>query len=339
MKTFTTKAVFATAFTGLGLFGCTKETEVVEPNTAPLTYEQENKLVGYDPTTCNLIQSFGAEVFPLAVNKIEEDGAAFLVKAQKRGSNGKYLAETQAVLLDPFTPASDLVNMMEAHMLGIEGLLTVADNSGAAANQAGGRLIFDFSPVGSVTMKTILVADIDEEDAGSKVELFSSTGQLLDKQELIITEDKGAGFISFDNVPGVAKMVVTFGDERKNIGSGAVARIQMCAEGQGRYDEVCYAPVQSAWLQYTGDKLANIEVIAKSVNSSKMLFSAKGVKPGTMFKVADSGGLRDELVIRTQRKEEQHIPTACSAPTSIQKQYGSFTIVEARSTDYPILLQ
>jgi hypothetical protein len=339
MKTFSTK-IAAVAFASLFLFACDREEdqEFVEPMKA----SQEADLVGYDPTTCNLVQTFGSGELPRSVSMIEEDGAIMVVKAQRRGHNGKYLDETEGVLLDPRDPATNLTNPFDAQMLGMfGGILTVGDASGQGANQEGGRLILDFSPVGSVTMKTMVITDIAEDEEGSKIELFSHSGQLLELRELPTKGSNEAIIVTFDNVPGVAKAVVTFGAERKNIGSGAVARLQLCVEGQGQYDDARYSDVRSIWLQYTGDKPTNVNVSAQKGASSEMMFSEKGMKPGTMFKLAAADGLSigEALFIETNRKEKQTIPTKADGSASLKKQYGSFRVVEARCSDYPLRLQ
>ncbi|TXK50285.1 hypothetical protein FVR03_05180 [Pontibacter qinzhouensis] len=337
MKTFFNSTV-ATAVACLSLFSCTQQDEELSPNES-LKVSQQSDLVGFDPTTCNLIQSFGTGELPRAVDVIEENRAIFTVKAQRRGHNGKYLNETSAVLLDPQDPATNLLNPFDTQMAGVYGLLTVGDESGLAANETGGRVILDFTPVSSVTMKTLVVADIEESEAGSKVQLFSSTGQLLDEKPLPVTGDKGLGFVSFDNVPGVAKVIVTFGYERQKSGSGAIARLQLCIEGEG-VDDFCFQSINSVWMQYTGSNPANITVKAKEGAASKVVYSGKGVKPGTMFKLENAAGFGEALVVETQRKDKETIPMTCNGPTSLKKQYGNFKLVEVRSgAGMPLLLQ
>jgi hypothetical protein len=338
MKTICTKTI-AVAFASMFLFACERqeEQELVEPMKA----SQDANLIGYDPTTCNLVQTFGSGELPRQANVIEEDGAIMIVKAQRRGHNGKYLSETPGVLLDAHDPATDLVNYMDANMLAMSGLLTVGDESGLKANREGGRVILDFSPVGSVTMKTMVFTDIAEEDKGSKVEFYSRTGQLIEQKEIPTGSKNETVIVPFSNIPGVAKAVVTFGAERKNIGSGSIARLQLCVEGQGRRDEARYSDVHTLWLEYTGTQPANVTVNAKEGASSKAVFSAKGMKPGTMFKLAAADGitLGEALEIETNRKEKLTIPTKADHAASLNKQYGSFKVVEARCTDYPLLLQ
>lgn len=304
---------------------------------------QEEKLVGYDPTTCNLVQTFGTGELPRHVSMIEEDRAVMTVTAQRRGHNGKYLEETEGLLLDPTDPATDLTNPFDRQMLGMfGGILTVPDETGTKANRAGGRVTLDFSPVGSVTMKQMLFTDIAEEDRGSKVELYSASGQLLEQKEIPVMGKNQGIFVSFDNTPGVAKAVVTFGAERKNVGSGAIARLQLCVDGQGRYDKTRYSGVQSLWLEYTGSNPANVTVTAKEGESGKQIFSAKGMKPGTMFKLASEEVMKplgETLEIETNRKEKQIIPVNPDNTSSLKKQYGSFRVVEARGTSYPLHLE
>ncbi|MCP2042999.1 hypothetical protein [Pontibacter sp. HSC-36F09] len=339
MKTFSTKT-FAIAFASLFLFSCerTDEHDVV----APMATAQSDNLIGYDPTTCNLVQSFGEGPLPRTADVIEEDGAVMIVKAQKRGQNGKYLPETPALLLDAHDPATDLVNWMDANMLAMNGLLTVGDGTGQKANREGGRLVLDFSPVSTVTMKTMVFTDIADEDKGSKVELYSRSGQLLEQKEIPTGEKNSTVIVSFNNVPGVAKAIVTFGNERSKVGSGAVARLQLCIEGQGRYDDARYQDVHTLWLEYTGEKPANVTV--KSVqegNSGNVVFEAKGMKPGTAFKIAASAAnaFGESLEIKTQRGEQQLIPVNADPSASLKKEYGSFRVIEARCSDYPLKLE
>ncbi|MDO6390762.1 hypothetical protein Q4E40_11540 [Pontibacter sp. BT731] len=339
MKTFNTKTL-ALAFASLFLFSCERSTD--QDAVEPMAVSQDDRLIGYDPTTCNLVQSFGEGALPRTADVIEEDGAVMIVKAQKRGPNGKYLQETQALLLDAHDPATDLVNWMDANMMDMTSLLTVGDGSGQKANRKGGRLVLDFSPVSTVTMKTMVFTDIAAEDKGSKVELYSRNGQLLESKEIPTGEKNSTVIVSFNNVPGVAKAIVTFGDERSSIGSGAVARLQLCVEGQGRYDDARYQDVHTLWLEYTGEQPANVSV--KSVqegSSSSVLFDARGMKPGSVFKIAASGAnaLGESLEIKTQRGETQLIPVKADPNASLKKEYGSFRVVEARCTDYPLKLE
>jgi hypothetical protein len=338
MKAFNTKNL-AVAFASLFLFSCERnaDQDIVEPMQA----SQQQELRGYDPTTCNLIQDFGEGTLPRKVDVIEENRAVMIVKAQRRDHNGKYLPETEAVLLDAHDPATDLVNFMDARFDGMTGLLTVGDESGLKANRTGGRITLDFTPVSSVTMKTMVFTDISEEDKGSKVELYSRTGQLLEQKEIPANGKNAVSFVWFDNIPAVAKIVVTFGNERSNVGSGAIARLQLCVEGEGRRDEVRSAGVHTLWLEYTGDRPTNVKATAIDGATSKIVYSSNGMKKGTMFKIAVPRGssLGEVLHLETNRKERLSIPVNEDRTASLKKQYGSFRVVEARCTNYPLKLQ
>ncbi len=343
MKAFNTKTL-AVAFASLFLFSCERNAD--QDLVEPMQTAQQQDLRGYDPTTCNLIQSFGEGTLPRKVDVIEENRAVMTVKAQRRGPNGKYLPETQAVLLDAHDPATDLVNFMDARFDGMSGLLTVGDGSGMKANRTGGRITLDFTPVSSVTMKTMVFTDISEEDKGSKVELYSRTGQLLEQKEIPANGKNAVSFVWFNNVPSVAKIVVTFGDERNNTGSGAIARLQLCVEGQGRYDEARYQDVHTLWLEYTGSQPANVSVRGnqedrRGKGRGNVLFGAKGMKPGTMFKISTSeiSASSQAVAIETQHGEKQIIPIREDRTASLKKQYGSFRVVDARCTNYPLKLE
>lgn len=344
MKTINTKTL-AMAFASLFLLSCERNAD--QDLVEPMQVNQQSELVGYDPSTCNLVQSMGTGALPRHVNLIEEDGLIMTVTAQRRGHNGKYLPATEGLLLDPRDPATDLTNPFDAQMLGMfGGILTVPDETGTKANRDGGRVIMDFAPVGVVTMKTMVFTDVAAEDKGSKVELYSRNGQLLHQREIPTGAKNSAVIVSFGNIPGVAKAIVTFGDERSKVGSGAIARLQLCVDGQGRYDETRYRAVHTLWLEYTGEQPANVTVkSAQEGNSGNMLFEAKGMKPGTAFKIAGSQAnplvnpLGELLEIRTQRGEKQLIPVNADHNASLKKQYGSFRVIEARCSDYPLKLE
>jgi hypothetical protein len=340
MKTFNTKNI-ALAFASLFLFACERNEE--QDFAEPMQVSQQDDLVGYDPTTCNLVQTMGTGTLPRSVSLIEEDRVTMTVTAQRRGHNGKYLPATEGLLLDPRDPATNMTNPFDVQMLGMYGgILTVPDETGTKANREGGRVILDFTPVGSVTMKTMLFSDIAEEDGDSKVELYSRSGQLLEQKKIPARGRNQAIFVSFDNVPGVAKAIVTFGDERKTTGSGAIARLQLCKKGEGYNDYVRSYSVHSLWLEYTGSQPANVDITARNGNSGKPIFSAKGMKPGTMFKLASSSevSLGEELEITTNRRETRIIPMSGDYTTTpLKKQYGSFRIVEARDSFYALKLE
>ncbi|MHC2993316.1 hypothetical protein OB13_17660, partial [Pontibacter sp. HJ8] len=228
------------------------------------------------------------------------------------------------------------------NLLGQPKLLTIGDGSSPTMHDGGGRLTIDFSPMGSVTMKSFVVYDIDDADEGSLVELFSGTGQLLKSKKLPKTDKNDITLVGFDgDVSGVTKMVVTFGEGRKLAGSGAISRLQLCPDGAGQ----CWpssGTLQSMWMQYTGDKPANVKVSTRNGAAASVIFSENGMKPGDIFKVESLGGLGEAVLIETNRKESHTIlTTPGEGPLVVKQQYGSFKVLDARDDwgAYPMCLQ
>lgn len=341
MKKAVTKSTAAMALLCLTLVGCENIEDTVAPEE-PMKVSQAAEMVGLDPSTCNLMRLAQNSTSPSLIQNIEEDGAQIQVTAQKRGHNGKYLNATPAVVLDPRIDGAGLMTPMEARIISVPGIITVGDGAGTAVNNNGGRLVLDFSSVGSVTLKAMLIADIDSDEKGSKVELYSSNGQLLYQKELPVTGDLSSTIIGLGNTPKVTKMVVTFGNERTKVGSGAIGLLQMCVEGQGQRNDYCTDQISSVWMEYTGRTPANVNIRSVAGASSKVIFSQKGMKPGTMFKLYNYEGLGEALVVETNKKERQTISLDCSKrPVPIKEEYGSFRVVQAgtESSPYSILLQ
>ncbi|MBC5772647.1 hypothetical protein H8S95_01115 [Pontibacter sp. KCTC 32443] len=314
--------------------GCNTEEDAVKP----LATSNQEELVGWTDAVCNLIQSFGATASPGLVTTVEENGALMHVTTQRRASNGKYLPETHAMLVGG-RETPELIGFMDAIVLGVSNMLTVPNESGDGINQTGGRIIIDFTPSGSATVRDMILTDIDTDEKGSKIELFSNTGQLLLSKEIPVTGDKNPLFVSLENVPGVAKAIVTFGDKRSLNGSGAIARIQMCVEGAGRCVSLCSAPVNKLWLQYVGTRPINV----KARMGTESLMNGNGMKPGTMFKIEHGSDLRNTLTLETNRKDVPAVSLTCgdNGQLSLSGDNDLFRVVDARSSNYsyPLCLQ
>ena len=101
---------------------------------------------------------------------------------------------------------------------------------------SGGRLTFDFSSLGSVTMKSITILDIDSYEAGSHVALYrSGSSEPYKTVQMNVSGSNGVQELDLGNTTGVVKMVVTLGSEGISpngslSGSGAIDNIQFCRE-------------------------------------------------------------------------------------------------------------
>ncbi|MER2997973.1 hypothetical protein [Pontibacter populi] len=328
MKTATINSLFIAGLSIL-LAACSPDEEAVKP----LSTTNQDELVGYNPSGCNLIQSFGDVVKPSMVTSITEDGIAMTVSAQRRGNNGRYVAETAAILLEP-SQHPELIAEFDRHILGVYGMLTVPDEAGTGANLSGGRVIIDFTQTGSITMKNMLFTDIDEDEAGSKVELYSSTGQLLMAKDIPLAGDSKGIFVGFNNQPGVSKIIVTFGGERTRNGSGTIARMQMCRDGVGQCVGTCTSSVNTTWLQYVGNRPINVRASISNESSSELLLRSNGMKPGTIFKIEHSSDLINALTIETNRRDVPVFSLACEeGVVSLTENNNMFRMLDARSAN------
>ncbi len=305
-----------------GLAACTPDEETVQP----LKTTNQDEIVGYDDSGCNMMQLYGDGAKPSNVFTIIEDGIEMRVTAQRRGHNGKYLPETAALLLDP-AQHPELVSNSAYTNIGMNGLLTVPDEAGTYINEKGGRVILDFSATGSLTMKNMVFTDIDADEAGTKIELFSNTGQLLMTKDIPLIGDKGSVIVGLDNQPGVSKIIVTFGEERTGKGSGTIGRIQMCRDGMGQCISACTREVNTVWLQYVGSRPINV----KALSQNAVLLRSNGMKPGTIFKVEHAEDLINALQIETNHKGVPDINLTCNdGLVSLTENNSLFRLIDAR---------
>ncbi len=86
----------------------------------------------------------------------------------------------------------------------------------------GGKLYFDFSGYGSVTMNSITVLDVDSYEAGGKVELKDMMGKVIKTVPLAVSGNNGKQVVNLGGTAGVVKMVITLGQSGQLNGSGAI---------------------------------------------------------------------------------------------------------------------
>ncbi|MER2996464.1 hypothetical protein [Pontibacter populi] len=110
-------------------------------------------------------------------------------------------------------------------------VLTVGEDHGSNAtiNDKGGSIEMDFSSFGSVVMRGLYIADIEEHEKGSTLELLDAAGTVIYSMVLPVT-----GAYTFQplvlgpGVAGVAKLRVTFKSTTGRGGSGAIDVVQFC---------------------------------------------------------------------------------------------------------------
>ncbi|WP_207434889.1 hypothetical protein [Sabulibacter ruber] len=104
------------------------------------------------------------------------------------------------------------------------------DASKAYDSNSGGKMVFDFSGYGTVTLSYITVLDVDSYEKGGKVVLYGLGGKVLKTVELQVSGDNGKQVVNLGNTAGVVKMEVYLGPggispNGKLSGSGAIDNI------------------------------------------------------------------------------------------------------------------
>ncbi|WP_207434922.1 hypothetical protein [Sabulibacter ruber] len=89
----------------------------------------------------------------------------------------------------------------------------------------GGKLVFDFSRFGSVSMGSVTVMDIDDYESGAKIVLFGAGNTVLKTVTLAISNNNGKQMVDLGNTMGVTKMEIHLGATNKLTGSGAIDNI------------------------------------------------------------------------------------------------------------------
>ncbi|GHA74688.1 hypothetical protein GCM10007389_30570 [Pontibacter akesuensis] len=122
-------------------------------------------------------------------------------------------------------------------------------------NNSGGMISFDFSSMGTVTMSSITVLDVDSYEGASKIELFGANGNLLSVVPVQISESNGKQIVDLGNTAGVARMVVHLGPDvtGASTGSGAVDNIVFCRPPQ----EYGCTYTQGYWKNHATGKKAD----------------------------------------------------------------------------------
>ena len=229
MKTVAIKSLVL-AFTGATFMACGVESEeIVQPMHA-------EKILNYGTMPGSTILDFDetpgyADKTYALVNSIK---TAINVSAKRRLANGTYQNENAALLLDTSKPGQKnggLVTPSYPNSVRPMGnVLTVGkgNGNGASLYDNGGVIEVDFASVGTVVMRGLHVLDIDEDEAGSTLELLDASGRVIATYALPVTGAGGTSPLLTGDVAGVSKLRVNFISTNKKGGSGAIDVIQFC---------------------------------------------------------------------------------------------------------------
>jgi hypothetical protein len=193
----------------------------------------------------------------------------------------------------------------------------LVDDPGDAAGPDN-TLTFDFSMLGTATVCSLTVLDIESNESTGTVLLYDALGALLGTVVVTPVGDNGVGEVDLGKTSGVARMVVEMG------GSGAI-------------DELCFVPepcatcsggVTALALRWMGAAPATIDVLANGV-----VFSDE-VEPGEPFSfVGDDqdGTLGAQVDVYVDGALAETIPTDCSEPIGPGRTFGDFEVVGGTS--------
>jgi hypothetical protein len=211
------------AFTGVSFMACGVESEEV---VRPII---QNKVLNYGTIPGSTILDFDEapgytdKTFAL-VNSIK---TAVNIKAKRRLPNGKYLEENAALIIDTSNPNNkSLVTPNPKSVRPMGNVLTVG--KGVGMYDKGGVIEIDFSSIGQVVMRGLHVLDIEEDEAGSTLELLNSSDQVIATYLLPVTGTGGTTPLITGDISGVSKLRVNFVSKNKKGGSGAIDLIQFC---------------------------------------------------------------------------------------------------------------
>lgn len=159
---------------------------------------------------------------------------AISVTAKRRLSNGDYENENAALLLDTSKPNPNNGSLVTPNFPSsprpMGNVLTVGNGrgDGAIIHSGGGMIEVDFSSVGSVVMRGLHVLDVEEDEAGSTLELLDASNHVVATYSLPVTGAGGTAPLITGDVAGVKKLRVNFTSKSGKGGSGAIDVIQFC---------------------------------------------------------------------------------------------------------------
>jgi hypothetical protein len=146
---------------------------------------------------------------------------------------GKGTSENAALVYDTTKPDKKNAGYIAVNRgpFQLGNVLTVGEDRGSNStiNDKGGSIEMDFSSFGSVVMRGLYIADIEEHESGSTLELLDATGTVIYSMVLPVT-----GAYTFQplvlgpGVAGVTKLRVTFKSTNGRGGSGAIDVVQFC---------------------------------------------------------------------------------------------------------------
>ncbi len=233
MKTFLYKALALSLATIL-FSSCEQETEA---EIRPLTSSAVKKfgtvpgatIINFDNTTGYLNE----------VQVVKDSYTTLPVKIKATPFQNSKTSANSAYVYDTTNPdkRNEGYKAINQGPFQLGNVLTIGQDQGSSTtiNDKGGVIEMDFSSFGSVVMRGIYVADIEESERGSTLEMLDNSGQVIYAMELPVTGAYTFQPVVFgQGVSNVAKLRVTIKSMNGKGGSGAIDVVQFCP------GSVCY---------------------------------------------------------------------------------------------------
>ncbi|MFD2248281.1 hypothetical protein [Pontibacter ruber] len=218
--------VLAFGLSTLTLLSCDKEDE--------LSTMGDNLTKDATAETCDVIDFNQYETgFITQVTSMNGIGPV-AVYNKARNAEGNLLEENKAMIFDTHAPTgddddlytgegSDNGALLQKALIINEPALTIPDD-----NAKGGTMTLDFSAIGTVTLQSMKVVDIDEYENDSYVRLYNAAGTELYAVKLKNLGNNTVQDVNLGNTAGVTKMIVTLAGTEGYVGSGAIDDIRFC---------------------------------------------------------------------------------------------------------------
>jgi hypothetical protein len=352
MKKITLKPLAVMALAGL-FYGCQQDDQV--PFSSTIKTESQTAAAIAD--NCDVLDFENPGIFPRDANGyitgvVSHKGAAVKVNGYARLSNvpaTDWGTENRANIFnttdlpddhpdgDLETPNWNNTTPSLGNVLMVQELMAPHNvASDPNDNAHGGKLELDFSAIGPVTVNSMHVLDIElHSELLSRVDFYDAANNKINTTDIMIapTGNNGVGLVTFSEMKGVLKMVVTLDgswNEYTNAGSGAIDNIEFCKDTPPTPPTPCgpcEGKVNSLTFKYNGADNATLTASVKTGSFWTPLTVVQDLDAGETFTLNGAlnldrrngfaGTLGTEVLLVTKVNNtitSTKIHTSCSQP-------------------------
>jgi hypothetical protein len=367
MKRFTLKPLAIIAMAGL-FYGCQQED--LAPATTPI--KMESRAASVIDENCDVLDFENPGFFPrdtegYITGVISQKGANVKVTGYARTSTApatQWGTTNRANIFyttgipndhpdgDLKTPNWNNTTPSLGNVLIVQELVAPHNiASDPNDNAHGGKLEFSFAELGSVTVNSMDVLDIEQHyELKSRVDFYDKADSKINTTDIFIapTGNNGVAKVTFPEMKGVVKMIITFDgawNPTTNAGSGAIDNIEFCKEIPPVPPCLpCEGKVNSLTMKYNGPDNANLIASVKVGFFYLPIYIIKDLDAGETFTLNGvknpdkrpgyAGTLSTELVLVSTTKGRINttvINTGCDKPIYQSYEDGMYTTLEGTS--------